>query len=144
MRRLLLAGVALACIGLGGAIAQNITKAIQLSQDPTGAFGVDTSNSAYFPKHIIGNDQASPTVAAAAGTVTVAGTDTAGTITGGGVTTTTVTLTFATAFNVTPVCVATSRNPATSPLSATPSTTGFTLATMGAAVVDYVCIGKRG
>lgn len=145
MKRLLLAGLAVACLGIGVGVAQNITKALQLSQDSSGAFGVDSSNSVYFPKHVVGNDQASPTVAAAAGTApTVAGTDLAGTITGGAASTTTVTLTFATAFGITPVCVAQSRNPATSPLAATPSTTGFTLGSMGAAVVDYVCIGKRG
>jgi len=143
MKRLLVALLAVACLGIGVGVAQNINKALQLSQDSTGAFGVDNVNSVYFPKHVVGNDQATPTVAAAAGTVTVTGTDLAGTIVGGGVTTTTVTLTFATAFGAAPVCVAQSRNPATSPLAATTSTTGFTLASMGAATVEYICIGKR-
>ncbi len=147
MKRLLVALGIVACLGIGAGIAQNITKAIQLSQDPTGAFGVDTVNSMYLPRHVVANDQLTPTVAAAAGTVTVTGTDLAGTITGGGVTTTTVTLTFATAFSsgTTPRCVAQSRNPATSPLAATPSTNvGFTVGSMGAAVLDYICVGIRG
>ncbi len=147
MKRLLVALLAISCIGIGLGVAQNINKALQLSQDPSGAFGVDTVSSVYFPRHVVANDQLTPTVAAAAGTVTVTGTDLAGTITGGGASTSTVTLTFATAFSTgtTPRCVAQSRNPATSPLAATPSTNvGFTLATMGAAVVDYICVGIRG
>lgn len=148
MKRLLIALLAVACLGIGVGIAQNITKALQLSQDPSGAFAVDSVNSLYLPKHLVGNDQTTPTVAAAAGTApTVTGTDLAGTITGGSATTTTVTLTFATAFSsgTTPRCVAQSRNPATSPLAATPSTNvGFTVGSMGAAVLDYICVGVRG
>lgn len=144
MKRLLLAGLAIVCLGIGVGVAQNITKAIQLSQDATGLFGVDNVNSVFFPNHVVGNAQLAPTVAAAAGTApTVVGTDLAGTITGGGASTTTVTLTFRSAFGATPICVAQSRNPATSPLAATPSTTGFTVGSMGAAVLDYVCIGNR-
>lgn len=147
MKRLLVALLAVACLGIGAGIAQNITKALQLSQDPSGAFAVDNVNSLYLPKHLVGNDQTAPTVAAAQGTVTVTGTDLAGTIVGGGVSTTTVTLTFATAFSsgTTPRCVAQSRNPATSPLAATPSTNvGFTVGSMGAASLDYICVGVRG
>ncbi len=147
MKRLLLASLAVACLGISLGVAQNINKALQLSQDPSGAFGVDTVNSVFFPRHMVANDQLTPTVAAAAGTVTVTGTDLAGTITGGGASTSTVTLTFATAFSsgTTPRCVAQSRNPATSPLAATPSTNvGFTVGSMGAAVLDYICVGIRG
>lgn len=148
MKRLLLAGLAIVCLGIGVGVAQNITKALQLSQDPNGAFAVDNVNSIYLPKHLVTNDQLTPTVAAAAGTApTVTGTDLAGTIVGGAASTTTVTLTFATAFSTgtVPRCVAQSRNPATSPLAATPSTNvGFTVGSMGAATLDYICVGIRG
>lgn len=148
MKRLLTFAAGLLLLaGLSFAVAQNITKAIQLSQDPSGAFGVDTVNSMYLPRHVVANDQLTPTVAAGAGAVTVTGTDFAGTIVGSGVTTTTVTLTFATAFasGTVPRCVAQSRNPATSPLAATPSTNvGFTVGSMGAATLDYICVGIRG
>ncbi len=143
MKRLLLAGLAVLCLGISLGVAQNINKALQLSQDPTGAFGVDTSLSAYFPAHINGNAQLTPTVTTTNSTVTVVGTDLAGTITGGSATTAGATLTFRVAFGATPICVAQSRNPATSPLAATASSTGFTVPTMGAAVVDYICIGNR-
>ncbi len=148
MKRLLVALLAVSCLGIGLGVAQNINKALQLSQDPSGAFGVDTVNSVFFPRHVVANDQLTPTVAAATGTApTVVGTDFVGTITGGGTSTTTVTLTFATAFSTgtTPRCIAQSRNPSTSPLAATPSTNvGFTVGAMGAAVLDYICVGIRG
>lgn len=144
MKRLLLALLAVACLGIGVGVAQNINKALQLSQDSTGAFGVDNVNSVFFPNHVVGNAQLPPTVAAAAGSATVVGTDLAGTITGGGVTSTTTTLTFRSVFGATPVCVAIARNPATSPQAYTPTITQLVFSSnIGAAIIDYICIGNR-
>lgn len=143
MKRLLVALLAVALLGLGGAVAQNINKAIQLSQDPTGVFGVDSNNNIYPPNHINGNAQASPTVTAAAGTVTISGTDLNGIVTGGSAATTTITGTWALAYGAKPSCVAQSENPATSLLAFVPSTTGFTVSSMGGAILHYVCMGIR-
>ena len=144
MKRLLVALLAVSCLGIGLGVAQNINKALQLSQDPSGAFGVDTSNNIYMPNHLNCNSQQAPTVAAAAGTVTVVGCDMAGKITGGSAAATTVTLTFRTAYGVAPICVATAQNPATSPQAFSSSTTALTFTSnIGAAIVDYICIGNR-
>lgn len=142
MKRLLIALLAVACLGIGAGVAQNINRALQLSQDPSGAFGVDTASSLYIANHINGNNQLTPTIVAAAGTATIVGTDLAGIVTGAaGVTT--ITGTWRTAYGAKPACVAQSENPATSPLAFVPSTTGFTISSMGAAVLHFVCIGIR-
>lgn len=144
MKRFLVALLAVACLGIGVGIAQNINKALQLSQDSTGAFGVDNVNSVFFPNHIVGNAQLTPTITTGAGTAaTITGMDSNGIVTGGGVTTTTVTGTWRSAYGVKPSCVAQSENPATSPLAFVPSTTGFTVSAMGAAIMHYVCVGIR-
>lgn len=145
MKRLLVALLAVALLGLGGAVAQNINKAIQLSQDPTGVFGVDSSNNIYPPNHINGNAQASPSVATAAGTAaTISGTDLNGIISGGSATSTTVIATFALAFGAAPTCVIQSQNPATSPVAYSTSTTAITITSnVGASVIHYVCMGIR-
>lgn len=144
-KSLLVALFAVACLGLGVAVAQNITKAIQLSQDPSGAFGVDTSNNLYIANHVNGNNQLTPTIATAAGTAaTISGTDLAGVITGGGASSTTVTVTFRTAYGATPACVVQSQNPATSPVAYTPSTTAIAITSnVGASIINYVCFGIR-
>lgn len=144
MKRLLLAGLAIACLGIGAGVAQNITKALQLSQDATGSFGVDSVNSVFFPNHVVGNAQLAPTVTSGAGTITVVGTDLAGTITGGGVTTTSGTLTFRSVYGAAPVCVLTAQNPATSPQAYNAVATGINITSnIGAAIINYVCIGNR-
>lgn len=86
MRKYLLPSVICLLIGLSAAWAQTFTRAIQLSQDTTGAFSVDTNNGVYFPGHILtsssGVVRRAPSIAGT-GTPTLTGTDTAGTITMG-------------------------------------------------------------
>lgn len=105
MRKYLLPSALILFLGLGFAVAQTITRAIQLSQDTTGAFGVDLNNGVYFPGHILstGSGRPAPTVAGT-GTPSVAGTDTAGTITMG-TSGTTATITFGQAYVTAPNCV---------------------------------------
>lgn len=50
LRHLLSAFAIGASLFAGVAIAQNINKSMQLSQDPTGAFGVDVNNNMYLLK----------------------------------------------------------------------------------------------
>lgn len=95
-------------LGLGavGAVAQNITKALQLSQDAAGDFGVDSNNNVYFPGHILntGRGQGAVTTVAGTGTPTLVGTDVAGTVTMG-TSATTATVTFGRAYITAPNCV---------------------------------------
>ena len=85
----LLAGTALALCLVGGvAVAQNITKALQQSQDPTGKYGIDApAQNVYMPSHIlsVGSGVGSPTSPTTTGGtcgtgVVLTGTDTMGTI----------------------------------------------------------------
>jgi len=127
---------------LGFALAQNVTKSIQLSQSPNGPIGMDSSNNVYFPAHVLSVGP-TPSVATAGGTAaTISGTDFQGTITGGGISSTTVIMTFARAFVAAPNCVVTSHNPATSPLAYNTVPTALNITTsMGAALASYVCSG---
>lgn len=143
MRKLLVPIVAaLAILGVG-AVAQNINKALQLSQDPTGAIGVDTNNNVYFPGHVLTVGPGTP-VATSCGGGTVTGTDTAGTVSGSAAGGTGCVITFSKAYLATPYCIVTSENPATSPPAATMTTTAITIGTtMGAAVIHYACSGSK-
>src|SRR5205814_10438962 len=51
MKRFALTVLTLALLP-GLALAQNINRSLQGSQDPRGPVGIDTNNSAYFPGHI--------------------------------------------------------------------------------------------
>lgn len=145
MKKYLLPSALILVLGLGYALAQNINKAIQLSQDATGAFGVDSSNNVYFPAHVLNTALAgAPTVAAAAGTVTITGSDFAGTVVGAAASTSTVTVTFKAAYLAAPTCVLISQNSATSPLAYNAVATGINITTaMGASTANYVCTGAR-
>lgn len=141
MKKYLLPSAILLVGFLGFALAQNITKSVQISQFPNGPIGMDSSNNVFFPAHIL-NSGAAPTVAAAAGSVTVSGNGFSGTVTGGGASTSTVTVTFAHAYSAVPNCILTSQNPLTSLLNYNVVATGINISTsMGAAVANYVCSG---
>lgn len=146
MKRFLLPFAALILVlGFGFTTAQNINKAIQLSQDPTGAFGVDTNNNVYFPAHVL-NSGSTPAISnGGTGTAaTVVGSDTIGTITGGANTNTTANLTFRRAFVNTPVCIVVSQNPATTPIAYNTVLTGINItSTIGAAIINYFCSGSK-
>src|SRR5258708_7527019 len=85
MSKYIILSLLILALGLGLAVAQNITKTLQLSQDATGAFGVDTSNGVYFPGHILSTGKPAPALTACvtAGTPTLVGTDFSGVITAG-------------------------------------------------------------
>ena len=133
MRKYLLpAALILALSGLA-AIGQTINKALQLSQDATGSFAVDSLNGIYFPGHIL-----SPTSGAGVrplpsitgtGTPSVTGTDSSGSITMG-TSATTATVLFGTAYVSVPACVVV-------PLVSTPiQLTSFALATTSIAITQ--------
>ena len=131
---------------LGGALAgaQTINKALQLSQDATGSFGVDTNLGVYFPGHILsptGGARPAPTVTGT-GTPTISGTDTAGTITMG-TSATTATVLFGTAYVSIPTCMIPPQNAfTTTNIAIVPQTTSFALTQNSTSgnKVGYFCL----
>lgn len=139
MKKYLLPSALILAFGLTLALAQNVNKALQLSQSP-GAFGVDTSNNVYFPAHVLSNGK-TPTTSNG----TVSGTDFQGTIAesansiGG-------TLTFATAYLAAPNCVVTGQTGTTvSPVSYSTVTTSLTWSHLSQAskLYSYLCSGAQ-
>lgn len=144
MKKLLL-GSALALALISGAQAQNITKSLQGSQDPRGPVGLDASNNAYFPAHILSFGQAGggagPTASNCTGPCgAVSGTDVAGTVLTSG---TTVNITFGQAFGAVPFCLMQEVNGATAP-TYTAYTTGIIAGTVVTAKnYNWVCLGQQ-
>lgn len=144
VKRSIVTGLAVACLVLGGAIAQNLTKSIQLSQDPSGPFGVDTSNGVFFSNHVNTSQPATPGVANCGTSPSLTGTDTGGEMTEGSGTVTRCDVTFARAYTATPFCLATSISTAT-PVAIIPSPGGFVAQHSGGTVARwyYNCTGGR-
>lgn len=146
MRKFFLPSALILVLGLAFAQAQNINKAIQLSQDPTGAFGVDTNNNVYFPSHVLSTGPGAPTLTVCGTTPLVTGTDTNGILTEGTAGAGCL-VTFFRAYLVTPTCVVTARifttlsainySTTTAALSITNLTQGNNL------VYDYACSSSR-
>lgn len=135
----------LACFA-GSAVSQNITRALQLSQDPTGLIGYDTSNNVFFPNHILSTIRGGPApsvTGATCGTTapSVTGTDFAGTITVGTSATTSCVLTFGTAFNTAPTCLLTPKSAILAALSYAATTTALTITQTSTAsnTISYIC-----
>lgn len=127
-------------VGLGLAVAQNINKAIQLSQDPTGAFGVDSNNNAYFPGHFL-TQASAPTLSSCGTTPTISGSDSWGTIVEG-TTSTACTLTFRAAFLTAPFCIATAPGTSVVPFTYTTQTTSIIFTMVGTSSstrINYFC-----
>lgn len=136
-----LALLGLLLLGGGYAVTQNINKALQLSQDATGAFGVDTNNNVYFPGHILSTGPGTPTLTACGtGTPVIAGTDTAGVVTMGTSATGCV-ITFAKAYASVPWCVVSwQATPLASQLYTVTATAITTIQTSASAnKLNYVC-----
>ena len=144
-KRYLLPSALILAFGLTVGIAQNINKALQLSQDPTGAFGVDTNNNVYFPGHQLTTGPGTPVVTACGGSTTTPGTDTAGTMVSASNNTPGCVITFSKAYLATPYCLVTTENPGTSPPAYSASTTAITITstTLGSATVHWYCSGSR-
>ena len=144
MKKYLLPSLLILAFAGALAVAQQVTKSVQLSQDPSGPIGFDTSNGVYFPGHIFSTGpKPAPTLSSCGGSTTVAGTDTSGTFTGTAGTAT-CTLTFQQAFQTAPYCVVVSRSQSTSPLAYTIATTSIQVtAGIGAAQAYYWCSGPQ-
>lgn len=139
MRKYLLPTGVILALGLSFALAQNITKSLQQSQSP-GAFGIDTSLSAYFPNHISSSGKA-PSVSSG----TISGSDFSGTITESSNSIGEV-LTFHTAFTIAPHCVVTAEAPGVAlatPIAYSTVTTALTITHLSqvSKLLDYICAG---
>ena len=133
-------------LGAGLAAAQTFRAAVQLSQDTSGAFLVDSNNSLYLPQKLMSPtglvNNPAPTVSGTA-TPTIAGTDTAGTVTAG-TAATSVIVTFGRAYGAAPNClVARQDASATSVIAYTVATTGITMTTAAGSgfKINYFCTG---
>jgi len=144
MKRILPAFLILALAG-GLAFAQSINSALQLSQDASGAFGVDTTNNIYFPGHILSTGRAGPAPALSAcitgGTPTLVGTDFAGNITAGTTASTTCTVTFGRAYVTAPNCIVSWKTGPLAAMSWTTSTTALTITqtSNASSQISYIC-----
>lgn len=144
MRKYLLPSLLVLLLAGGLSVAQTINKALQLSQDATGSFSVDSFLGVYFPGHILsptGGTRSAPTVTGT-GTPTIAGTDTAGLVTMGS-SATTATVLFGTAYGSVPSCTVVTQK------ALVTTTIGYTLATTSIAItqpsnsgnlINYVCM----
>lgn len=144
LRHLLLPSLLILVLAVGVGMAQTINKAIQLSQDASGAFGVDTTNNVYFPGHILNNGTATaPITVTGTGTPTIVGTDVGGTITMGA-SATTATALFGRAYVSVPHCVVTWQSiPNGTAISYTLLTTSINLVQPSGSSnkVNYFCTG---
>lgn len=139
MRKYLLPSALILLLGLGVALAQTITRAVQLSQDTSGAFSVDSTNGLYLPGHLLSIGSPIPSITGT-GTPTVTGTDFAGVVTMGS-SGTTATVAFGRAYLSNPWCVATWQSG--SPSSYTPATTSISFAQIASSGnrINYICSG---
>lgn len=149
MRKYLLLAAAGLALCLAPVAAQNITKALQLSQDATGLIGYDTSNNVYFPNHILttiaGGRTPVLTACITGGTPTLTGTDFAGTIVAGTTASTSCVVTFGTAFLAAPNCLVSWNTGPLAAMSWTTSTTALTITQTSNASsgITYLCTGQK-
>lgn len=141
-RRYLLPSALILAFGLTVGVAQNINKALQLSQDPTGAFGVDTNNNAYFPGHFL-TQAPSPVLSSCGTTPTISGSDSYGSIVTG-TSATVCTVTFRTAFLAAPFCQLKAPGTSVVPFTHVDFPTGILVTftgTVSSLRVNYFCPG---
>lgn len=152
MKKYLLPSALILAFGIALAYAQTINKAVQLSQDTTGAFSVDTNNNVYLPGHVLSTGPGAtvsggqtPTLVCGTGTPSVVGTDTSGIVTEG-TSTTSCALIFAKAYLQTPACVVVPQSiAALTPFQFTQATQVITW-THGSAsgtLINYWCSGQK-
>lgn len=146
LKRYFLPSALILAFGLTLAFAQTINKALQLSQDSTGAFGVDTNNNIYLPGHVLTTGPGTPVLTSCgSGSPAITGTDTGGVVTTG-TTATGCIITFSKAYLATPYCVVSTQSVlGTTPFQYTASLTALTI-TQGSAtgnLINYVCTGLK-
>lgn len=146
MKKYLLPSALILVLGLGYALAQNITKSVQLSQDGTGPIGYDTNSGTYFPGHILSRTDIRPAPVLSAcitgGTPTLVGTDFMGTIVAGTTASTSCVVTFGTAFVTAPNCNVSWKTGPLAAMSWTVSTTALTITqtSNASSSIVYTCV----
>lgn len=142
MRKYLAPVLLILGLALGVAFAQNITKAIQLSQDALGPIGYDTNGAVYFPGHINSNTRVGlPPVLTSCGTApSFTGSDTALRLTTGSAATT-CTVTFGVAHVTAPSCVITPQGAAVQPTYTVSATAIAMTVDVASTVYNIICMG---
>lgn len=142
LHRYLLPSALILSLACGLAVAQNISKSVQLSQDSTGPIGFDTNNNVYFPNKILAKSVAAVPALSSCGTApSIVGNDTVGKLTTGSAATT-CTVTFSLAYNVAPACILQTQGAATQPTFTT-STTAITVTVdIASTVYNYICMSQ--
>jgi len=141
-KRYALPSILILALAGGFAMAQTINRALQLSQDTSGAFSIDTQNGIYFPNHIFSTGRL-PTVTGT-GTPLIRGTDNAGQITMGSSGQTAI-ATFGRVWLTNPYCVVSTNVTLASPIAVHALTQTMTLtqpATTGN-LVNYWCTASQ-
>ncbi len=141
MRKYLLPSALILLLAGAAGVAQTINRAVQLTQDTTGVFSVDTNNNVYFPGHILSTGpQVAPALTSCGTSPSIAGSDTAGQVQMGSALPTGCNVTFVKAYLTAPWCVVTGQtSPATSPISYVLFTTGIQLTVAGTIKFNYFC-----
>jgi hypothetical protein len=142
IRKYLAPSALILAFGLSLAAAQVVTKSVQLSQDPTGAIGLDAANNAYFPNKLLATRTVAPALTSC-GTApsVVTGNDTLGKFTTGSAATT-CTLTFNVAYNVAPACILAPNGNLNFPTYTT-STTALTVTVdVASTTYSYICMSQ--
>ena len=141
-RRLLLPTALILALGLSAGVAQNINRALQLSQDASGAFGVDTNSNVYWPGHFL-TQATAPAMTLCGTSPTISGSDSWGTIVVG-TTALVCTLTFRQAFLAAPFCVVSTPGTSVTPFTYVTGTTTIHFAftgTLSSLRINYFCPG---
>lgn len=143
MKKYLLPSALILLLGGALALAQTFNRAIQLSQDTSGAFLVDSTNNVYFPWHVLVSPPGGvlPTVAGN-GSPTVTGSDTSGLVTNGSGSTG-FTLTFNRAFLTAPSCVLSAQNGTTITYTIVTTSIAETQNTATSNLVNYWCSSTK-
>ena len=140
MKRYLLPSALILAFGLSLAFAQQITRSVQLSQDPTGPIGYDYSaKNTYFPGHILFNSTSTPAITSCGTAPAITGNDTVGRLTTGSGGVTTCTIAFTTAFNSTPSCLVMTQGSATMPTFTNTTTNIIMSVDISSTVYNYFC-----
>lgn len=143
MKKYLLPSAIILALGLGFAVAQSITRGIQLSQDPTGPIGFDTNNASYFPGHINSISRGTgllPVLSTCGTAPSFTGTDNALRLTTGSAATT-CTVTFGVPFVAIPACVITPQGAAVQPTYTVSITAISMTVDVASTVYNVICMG---
>lgn len=143
MKKYLLPSFLILALAAGLAWAQgNITKSVQLSQDPSGPIGYDSTGNVYFPRKVLLPSTSTTPVLTSCGTApSILGNDVVGKLTTGSAATT-CTITFSQAYIVAPACFLQTQGAATQPTYTTSVTAITVTVDIASTVYNYFCASQ--